>query len=389
MTDRLYYGDSYLTRFQARAVESLDGGMRIVLDRSAFYPSSGGQPNDLGELNGIAVVDVIEEDGRIVHVLAAPLSAHEVEGRIDWDRRRDHMQQHSGQHLLSAVFEQLHGARTLSFHLGAESATIDLDAPSLSGAQLQAAERRANELIQRNLALSVSFEEAGEAAGLRKQSEREGTLRIVSIDGLDRSACGGTHVGATGEIGALLLRRTEKIRQSTRVEFLCGQRAIARARADFDALSQIARQFSAPLDETPGLVAAQLEQARDAAKARLKLAVELSTLRGRALYEQAAPDAAGRRRHVEVRPQGALDDELRTLAQGFCAQPNALFLATSENPPSALLAVSADSGLHAGNLLKDALQAAGGKGGGSAQLAQGSLPDRQALAALRTSLADR
>ena len=382
MTERLYFTDSYLADFQACVVETLDSGLRVVLNRTAFYPTSGGQPHDLGQMNGIPVVEVIEEDDRIIHVLATALTATEVEGQVLWDRRLDHMQQHSGQHLLSAVFDQLHHARTLSFHLGAESATIDLDAPALSPAQLQAAERRANELIQQNLPLTVAFEDAAQAAGLRKESTREGTLRIISIGELDRSACGGTHVRATGEIGPLLLRKTEKIRNSTRVEFLCGQRAIARARADFDALSQIARQFSAPLDETPSLVTAQLEQAKDAAKSRLKLAIELNTLRGRALYAETQPDSSGRRRYIENRPASPLDDELRTLAVSFCAQPNAIFLATSENPPSALLAVSADSGLHAGSILKAALLAAGGRGGGSAQLAQGSLPTREAIPAL-------
>lgn len=374
MTERLYYSDSYLTRFQACVLETSERGQRVVLDRTAFYPSSGGQPHDLGELNGIAVLDVVDEEDRIVHVLAAPLTGTSVEGVVAWDRRRDHMQQHSGQHLLSAVFDLLFQARTLSFHLGAESATIDLDTPILSPAQLQAAELHANHVIQQDLPLAVSFEDAAQAAGLRKESTREGTLRIVSIGELDRSACGGTHVRTTGEIGLVLLRKTEKIRNSTRVEFLCGQRAITRARADFDALSQIARQFSAPLDETPALVTTQLEQAKDAAKSRLKLAIELNTLRGRALYNETPADPTGRRRHVENRPQGPLDDELRTLAIAFCSQPNAVFLATSANPPSALLAVSPDSGLHAGNLMKQAIQTAGGKGGGSAQLAQGSLP---------------
>lgn len=387
MTERLYFTDSYLTRFQARVVELQDEGRRVVLDRTAFYPTSGGQPHDLGQINGISVLEVSDEEDRIVHVLAAPLTSADVEGVIYWERRLDHMQQHSGQHLLSAVFDQLHSAPTLSFHLGTESSTIDLDTPTLSPAQIRAAELRANQLIQQNLAFGVSFEDAAQAAGLRKESTREGTLRIVSIGELDRSACGGTHVRATGEIGPLLLRKIEKIRNSTRVEFICGQRAITRARADFDALSQIARQFSAPLDETTALVTAQLEQAKDAAKSRLKLASELNTLRGRALYSETPPGASGRHRHIENRAQGPLDDELRTLAQSFCASPNAIFLATSENPPSALLAVSPDSGLHAGNLLKEALVAAGGRGGGSAQLAQGSLHSNDAVLALLAHLA--
>ena len=162
----------------------------------------------------------------------------EVAGEIDWTRRFDHMQQHSGQHLLSAVFEELFGLHTVSFHLGAESATIDLEGGPVEPRTVLEAERRANQLVSENRAMDVRFEDASAAQGLRKPSEREGMLRIVSIDGLDRSACGGTHVRTTGEIGPILLRRTEKIRQSVRVEFVCGGRAVRRARAGFRSAQQ-------------------------------------------------------------------------------------------------------------------------------------------------------
>jgi alanyl-tRNA synthetase len=387
MTERLYYTDSYLTEFDADVVETRDGGLRVVLDRTAFYPTSGGQTHDLGTLGGAPVTEVVEEDEVVLHVLGSPLDAGRVRGQVDWGRRFDHMQQHTGQHLLSAVFESLYGMKTVSFHLGEEESTIDLETPQVTPEQMTTVERRANELIARNLGVSVGFEEAGEAEGLRKASERTGTLRIVSIEGMDRSACGGTHVRSTGEIGCILLRKTEKMRGNTRVEFLCGGRAVRRARADFEALSQIARLFSAAVDETPGLAAALQEQARDADKQRKKLALELAERVGRELYAAAAAGASGNRRGDERVRAGGIPEEARARATAFVGQPKAVYVAVCENPASVLLAVSADSGVHAGNVLKEALQAAGGRGGGSAQMAQGSVPSAEALEGLLARIA--
>jgi alanyl-tRNA synthetase len=273
----------------------------------------------------------------------------------------------------------------VSFHLGSETSTIDIRCGGLEPAQVQQVEARANQQVFANHVLRVDFEEAGTAQGLRKESAREGTLRIVTIDGVDRSACGGTHVARTGEIGAILIRKLEKIRGDTRVEFVCGRRAVARASADFAALSRIARLFSSPMDETPDLVAAQLEQARESEKARRKLALELAGLRGRDWYSQAEPDAQGRRRyHLQL--SGSPDDETRALAQSFCSQPGAVFIASAQQPPNVMLAVSADSGLHAGNVLKQALNQAGGRGGGNAAVAQGSLPSVDQLQSVLAAL---
>ena len=222
MTERLYYHDSYLRDFTAHVVAVSSDGATAYLDRTAFYPTSGGQPFDTGFIAGIAVLDVADEGERIAHRLAAPLSARDVDCSIDWKRRFDHMQQHTGQHLVSAVFEELLGLRTVSFHLGQEISTIDLEAASIESRGVRHVESRANQIVCENRPVIVQFEEAAEARGLRKPSEREGTLRIVSIEGLDRSACGGTHVHATGEIGAILIRKLEKVRQTMRVEFLCG-----------------------------------------------------------------------------------------------------------------------------------------------------------------------
>jgi alanyl-tRNA synthetase len=378
MTERLYYTDSYLREFPARIVERSPDGLTVYLDRTAFYPASGGQPSDTGAIAGIPLLDAADEGERIAHHVAAPLHAGPVDCAIDWSRRFDHMQQHSGQHLLSAVFEGLFALHTVSFHLGADNSTIDLEGGPVELATVRQAERRANQIVCENRTVAVRFEDAGEARDLRKPSDREGTLRIVSIEALDRSACGGTHVRATGEIGPILLRKIDKIRQTTRVEFLCGGRATSRARADYEALLKAAQLFSAPLDEVPALVAAQLEAARAAEKAGRKLELELAAYQGRELYQAEAPAPDGVRRVSRRAERGSLED-LRAIAQSFTAQPKAVFLAALNDPPSVLLAASADAGIDCGKALKAALAEAGGRGGGSARMAQGSVPDRAAL----------
>jgi alanyl-tRNA synthetase len=253
-----------------------------------------------------------------------------------------------------------------------------VDSPSLSPDQIRAAEIRANEAVCQNLPVSVIFADASDELGLRKASSRAGELRIVSIEGLDRSACGGTHVRATGEIGAALIRKLDKVRSSTRVEFLCGLRATRRARADFDALSGIAQTLSAPLDETPALVRSQAEALKTAEKDRRRLEEELGAAHGRELYDVTSTDSFGIRRATKRLASGALD-ALRPMAQAFCGRPMAVFVGAIEHPPTILFATSQDSGLDAGKLLKAALNAVGGRGGGAQRLAQGSAPSAAAL----------
>jgi len=199
MTERLYYTDAYLAAFDANVVATSDDRMRVYLDATAFYPTSGGQPHDVGTLGGVAVVDVVDETDRIAHVLAQPLGpSSSLAARVDWKRRFDHMQQHTGQHLLSAVFEDLFGQKTLSVHFGPDYATLDLDTDAVSREQLVAAERRANDVVLENRPVTIAFEDAATASELRKASDRAGSIRIVTIEGIDRSACGGTHVRSTG-----------------------------------------------------------------------------------------------------------------------------------------------------------------------------------------------
>jgi alanyl-tRNA synthetase len=381
MTTRLYYTDSYLTTFEARVVERSDDGRRVFLDRTAFYPTSGGQPNDAGTIAGISVADVIDEDERIAHVLVEPLpiATAAVAGVVDWRRRFDFMQQHSGQHLLSAVLAELPGHNTVSVHFGAQSSSLDLDVETITHDKVVAVERRANEVVVENRPVTVSFEDAVAAGGLRKASAREGALRIVTIDSLDRSACGGTHVRTTGEIGPILIRKVERMKKQVRLEFLCGFRAIGRARTDFELLSRIAQSLSASIDEVPTLVESQADRLRGADAQRRRLEAELQAHRARVLYDAAVPAPSGARRVIERRESGSLE-ELRGLAQAYVALPKALLIAAVDDPSTILLAASADSGVDAGRVLKSVLTTIGGRGGGSPRMAQGSLPNVEAVA---------
>jgi alanyl-tRNA synthetase len=376
MTLRLYYTDAYLRDFDAAVVDRADDGRRIYLDRTAFYPTSGGQPHDTGTLAGAAVLDVVDEGERIAHLMAAPLRVEAAHGTVDWPRRFDHMQQHTGQHLLSAVLHERFGHATVAVHFGRESSTLDLDAPTLEHAKLVEAEARANEVVTENRPVEVSFEEAGQASGLRKASAREGTLRIVSIRDLDRSACGGTHVCATGEIGPILIWKSERVKKNLRLEFLCGARAVRRARADLDLLSRLASHFSAPADELPALVEAQRVELRAIASARRELEESLAGYRARELYAAAAGDAP---RRIVVREERGPIERLRPLALAIAAMPQALFVGWTADPPALLVASSLDSGIDAGAALRSSLETVGGRGGGNARLAQGAAPSAAAI----------
>jgi alanyl-tRNA synthetase len=376
MTERLYYDDCYLQEFRANVIETAEGGLRAYLDRTAFYPTSGGQPFDLGTLAGIAIREVIDEDGRVAHLLESPIQTGEAQARIDWGRRFDHMQQHTGQHLLSAVLIELFNIPTVSFHMGAVTSTIDIETPSLDIKKIDRAEERCAEIVAEARTVAITYEDSSADLGLRKESKRTGTLRIVSIEGLDRSACGGTHVRSTAEIGPVLLRKLEKIRGNVRIEFVCGLRAIRQVRQDFRTLSEISRLVSVPFEETPALVASQVDKAKTLEKSVQKLAAELAQREGRELYAATAPDESGVRR---VKQTGAIDDAMRARAQAFVAASKAVFLAVCENPPSVLLAASGDSGVHPGDRVKAAVTTAGGRGGGNATIAQGSVPQVAAL----------
>jgi alanyl-tRNA synthetase len=293
-----------------------------------------------------------------------------VTATVDWPRRFDHMQQHTGQHLLSAVLADA-GRETVSVHFGDTTSTLDVTGEE--PLDIPAAERRANTLIAENRVIGVTFEDALAAHGLRKRPDRTGMIRIVTIEGVDRSACGGTHVARTGEIGVVLVRRAERTRGRTRVEFVCGLRAVTRARADLAALSTIAAGFSTGLDEAPAVVAEARAELASLRREAEQLAGALAKRDAHERYAAVQPDGRGRRLIVERRRDGGVD-ALRQLGLAVAALDGAVFLGASEDPPAVLLASSPSSGLDAGATLKGALSALGGRGGGSPRLAQGSLP---------------
>jgi alanyl-tRNA synthetase len=386
-TERLYYKDAYQQIFEAEVVAKSEDSQTIYLDRSAFYPVSGGQPSDRGELAGIPVIDVHDEDGVVAHVLSAPTAAQPyqaVRGVVDWARRYDFMQQHTGQHLLSAVIEDVFKFPTVSVHLGDETSTIELASEGLSDEQVKRAEQRCLELIGLARPVAVTFEDAAAATALRKPSDRTGTLRIVSIEGVDHSACGGTHVRSLAEIGFVSVRRIEKIRGNSRLEFVAGGRALNRSRQDYRLLVGMSRTCGVAVDDLAGHVAALQQRTADAEKRLQRLIVEAAKRTGAELFKTTAPGPDGIRRFFHE--GSSISEEARVRAQAFVEEGNgiALILGTDQN--AVLVACGAATGLNAGSVLKQAIAAAGGKGGGSATLAQGSLTTTDGVAALKRSL---
>jgi len=382
-TERLYYHDSFLYDFDARVVESLprEGRHAIVLDRTAFYPTSGGQVHDLGMLMAdgkqIAITEVAdEEDGRVLHFASAPLFAGtQVHGTVDAARRRDHVQQHSGQHVLSAAFIRLFNMPTVSFHMGEESCTIDLETAGLSAAQAQKAELLANEVIAEDRPVSIRFVPLEEARqlGLRKLPPKQtGDLRLIDISEFDLTACGGTHVRATGQIGSILLRKIEKVKQGVRVEFVCGLRAVNTARRDYTTLTEAAALYSSHIYDVPQQVRKSLEETKAAGKAQHKLLEELAELYAERLLAQAAGSP-------QVIAQSFPDRDatfIKLLAQKLTAAQSAVIalLASGAGQPTLVFAQTPGQKSNMGQLMKDAMAQLGGRGGGSADMAQGGLP---------------
>jgi alanyl-tRNA synthetase len=377
MTDRLYYTDAWLRQFSAAIVALEDEGKRVYLDRTAFYPTSGGQPHDTGRLQGVVVVDVIDEGERVAHVCetaVASVVGAAVDGVIDWDRRFDHMQQHTGQHLLSALLADTYGWPTVSVHFGMETNTVDVAAGDIDLATIAEIERRANVLIAEDHAVRVSFEDAASATGLRKASDRTGILRIVTIDGIDRGACGGTHVAQTGSIGGMLLRRAERTKGNTRLEFVCGLRAVARARADAALLTRAARLFSASPEALPTLVETQLQRTTELERDRKRLTGELAVFQARSRFEASTPNAAGVR-FVQLPSVDGPVREAEALVHALLAIGDCVAVVRSPSTGGVMLGASESSGIDAGATLRAALVPIGGRGGGSPRVAQGNLPD--------------
>jgi len=233
LSKRLYYEEPYLQEFKGKILEKvkIDGKPALILDNTCFYPTSGGQPNDLGYIQGVSIVDVIEDNEKIIHILKEELKEKinfEVVGKIDWKRRFDHMQQHLGQHILSGALMKLWRAETLSFHLGEEVCTLDIAKEKLTEEEAKKVEECANEIIFDNRSVKCYFVEGEEKLkrlNLRKVPEKTGKIRIIEVEDFDLSACGGTHCRATGEVGMIKITKWEKRGEKIRLEFICGRRA--------------------------------------------------------------------------------------------------------------------------------------------------------------------
>jgi alanyl-tRNA synthetase len=379
-TDRLYYTDSYRAAFEARVVAcdprpaagDAPAAYAVELDATAFYPTSGGQPFDTGMLGGVRVLDVVDDDERIVHVMETALTPGDaVSGSIDWPRRFEHMQQHTGQHVLSAAFERVCANRTESFHLGSESCSIDL-AREVSAGDVAAVVDEANRIVWEDRPVAVRFVTAEEAAALplRKEPARAGTLRLIEIGDYDLSACGGTHVARTGGIGIIVVSGWEKFRGGSRVQFLCGVRVQRRFDLWRDALAATMTHLSVAPDE----LAAAIERLQGEGKTLQKT---LRTANEKlAVYEARGLVARGTRAGHRLVIAEALPDldaaALKAMAAAAATEPGAavaLFTATS--PALAVVASHTAAGLDAGATLKALVARFGGKGGGKPDLAQG------------------
>jgi alanyl-tRNA synthetase len=398
MSDRLYYADPSLASFDAhvsdiREVSRTQGRSlwQIALDRSAFYPTSGGQPHDTGVLtatsSGGALLEApilaVEEDdqGEVWHTTPKPLLAGTaVRGYVDWSRRRDHMQQHSGQHLLSAVVYRQLGAATLSFHLGEMTSTIDLAREAISPEELERVEDAVNEIIAENRPVTmrtiprVEAEMLLAAGTLHKLPDREGDIRLIEIDEIDVNACGGTHVEATGQIGSLLFRGTERVRQGVRVEFVCGIRAMVTARRDLATLTRTAAALSVGRLDVGDAVDRLLEEGKAANKARQKVTEELAGYHASSLLLELSspPGRKVLRRTFADRDAGYL----KLLASRMIASASetcVLLASTQEEPARVIVAASSDVKVDCGTLLREALAAYGLRGGGSPGMAQGQI----------------
>ncbi|HEX6463814.1 MAG TPA: DHHA1 domain-containing protein [Vicinamibacterales bacterium] len=374
MTDRLYYTDPYLREFDATLLDtvSYDGKTALVLDRTAFYPTSGGQPYDVGFFHDVRVLDVVDaDDGRILHIVDRAPSTTRLHGVIDWTRRFDHMQQHTGQHVLSAAFDRVLGARTESFHLGVEASTIDL-ARELTPADIARAEDEANRTVWEDRPVTVRFADAAEAAALklRKESRREGTLRLIEVQDFDLSACGGTHVSRTGAIGIIVIAATERFRGGSRVTFLCGGRAVTGYRLLRSAVEQSGRTLSVGTAELAAAVERVQAESKELRRQLKDFQLKFTTLEADALADSAT--AVGPARLASAVLPGWDAAGLKHIAARIAERSgHVAVLVGGPAPAPVVIARAPDVALDSGALLRSLVERHGGKGGGRPEFAQG------------------
>jgi alanyl-tRNA synthetase len=386
-TRRLYYDDSFQQEFDARVlrceplpIENGSGApiWGAVLDSTAFYPTSGGQPHDTGKLGEANVLDVEDEGDEVVHVVDRDLPDGEIAGCVNWPRRFDHMQQHTGQHLLSAMLQERFGLPTVSFHLGEEICTIDVRGRQPDEDALEGAERAANKIIfeDRNVIVRYGTQEQLAEMGIRKEVQREGILRAIEIEGADLQPCGGTHVKRTGQIGVLLVRSCTKIRQDWRIEFLCGGRAEHAARRDFRLLRSTAEFLSCAHGEIANSVARAIEERDTHFKSARNWLLRLADAEAQMAVQAAQPDRAGLRVVARV-VEGVPVEFAGAFASAVAQQQKAIALVGHAESRQIFFSQHASSQREMNALLKRVVAEIGGKGGGSRDSARGALSDAQ------------
>jgi alanyl-tRNA synthetase len=374
-TNRLYYTEPWLREFDAQVIDVRAGESRLILlDRTAFYPTSGGQPFDTGTLGTLRVLGVSDNDaGEVLHEVDGDLETGTVvRGVVDWPRRFDHMQQHTGQHILSAAFDHLHAARTESFHLGTEVSTIDLGR-EVSAQQIEAAEVLANQFVWEDRPVGIRFVTDEEAAQMpfRKAPVKTGRLRVIDIDGVDLSACGGTHVSRTGEVGVIVVRASERYKGGTRISFACGGRARQAYRELRDAFVGVVRHLSVSPAELPEAVARLQTANKDAQRDIKTLRERLGEHEGRALA--ATAQAIGTTRAAVAFVEGYDASTLKPLVSAASAQQDGVAVLFSGESPLVVAAArhASVTTIDCGALVKALCARFGGKGGGRPDMAQG------------------
>ena len=387
---RLYYDQPYLTDFTASVthVRQVDSRTYAALDRTAFYPTGGGQPHDTGTLGGWRVDEVIADDGLVWHVLAgdAELTVGQVvEGRVDWARRFDHMQQHAGQHILSAALERLYGYATVGFHLGADTVTIDVDTEKADAAELQAAEDLANTVIWQDVPIATiwTHDAAAAPSHLRRPPSAPPPWRLVQIGDFDICPCGGTHPRRSGEIGSLFIVKTERAHGVVRVHFVAGGRALRWWREEHGALSAAGRLLSVGATAVPEAVERVLSDNQNRSKSLMRLKADLTALRADLMRARAPrlllPLAGEETIVVAEDVPDASHEELKALATAVTAPGSAVAVLGTRDAGGGflVLARSVNRPWDLRELTRDINAVCSGRGGGSPSLCQVSLPADQ------------
>lgn len=372
MTEKLYYQDSEIKKATIRVIGNgqNEAGFYAILDQTCFYPEGGGQPGDTGWIGNFQVVDVQTEDGKIFHYTNGLLPLGQYEAEIDWERRYDHMQQHAGQHVLSAIFDDFHQMKTSSFHLGEERVSIDLNTPSIDGAVLLSVEKEANDVIRRHLPIETEWvaKEQAKERNLRKPPAVEGDIRLVSINGVDLNACGGTHPKNTAEIGLIKIISTEKAKGGTRVYFLCGERAMNYFQLLVETSDELVKQLNAPVTELKNAASDLLDEKAANEKKMKDLQLQLLEKEAESIFPEEGENVV--ERVFQERPI----KEVQQLARMAIAQnPTAyLLFVTMEGDAVRFVGAKGDSAPGSmKEILPELLALTDGKGGGNAGVVQG------------------